>query len=68
MSNDELFRRYDNELVLRLHSAKNLQDTRIKLSEFADHLGARRPSPDLAKSFLHDTPGGSSERGTAMPT
>ncbi|MFC2042315.1 tyrosine-type recombinase/integrase [Chloroflexota bacterium] len=52
MSNDELFQRYDNELVLRLHSAKNLQDTRIKLGEFANYLGGRRPSPDLAKAFL----------------
>ncbi len=28
MSNNELFQCYDNELVLRLHSAKNLRDTR----------------------------------------
>ena len=52
MSNHELFQRYDNELVLRLHSAKNLRDTRNKLSEFREYLNDRPPSPDLAKAFL----------------
>jgi len=52
MSNHELFQRYDNELVLRLHSAKNLRDTRNKLSEFRGYFDERPPSPDLAKAFL----------------
>jgi hypothetical protein len=52
MSNHELFQRYDNELVLRLHSAKNLRDTRNKLSELWEYLDERPPSPDLAKAFL----------------
>ena len=52
MSNHDLFQRYDNELVLRLHSAKNLRDTRNKLTEFKDYLDGCPPSPDLAKAFL----------------
>ena len=52
MNNDELFQRYDNDLTLRLHSIKNLRDTRNKLSDFSKYLKGRPPSPDLAKAFL----------------
>jgi integrase len=52
MTNDELFRLYDSDLLLRLHNAKNLSDTRKTLVRFKDHLGEYPPSPELAKSFL----------------
>jgi integrase len=48
----ELIWLYDSELVLRLHNAKNLRDTRTLLSRFMSYLGAYPPSPELAKSFL----------------
>jgi integrase/recombinase XerD len=52
LPNSELVRLYDSELVLKLHNAKNLRDTRNMLSRFMDYLGAYPPSPELAKSFL----------------
>ena len=52
MDNEELFRRYDTELVLRLLNLKNLRDTRNRLAEFKEYLNGRPPSPDLAKSFI----------------
>ena len=52
MSNDELFRLYDSDLLLRLHNAKNLSDTRKTLERFKDYLGQFPPSPELAKAFL----------------
>ncbi len=52
MTNTELFQLYDSELVLRLHSPKNLSDTRKILARFNQYLGNYPPSPELAKSFL----------------
>jgi hypothetical protein len=51
-TNPELFELYDDDLVLRLHNAKNLKDTRTLLGHFIDFLGQFPPSPELAKSFL----------------
>ncbi len=52
MSNRELFKRYDSELLLRLHNRRNLSDTRRILGRFEEFLGGRPPSVDLAKEFL----------------
>jgi integrase/recombinase XerD len=52
LPNSELIRLYDSQLVLRLHNAKNLRDTRHILARFLSYLGAYPPSPELAKSFL----------------
>ncbi|MFC2062652.1 hypothetical protein ACFLS8_01705 [Chloroflexota bacterium] len=52
MTNEELFQLYDSDLVLRLHSPKNLSDTRKFLTRFNQYLGNYPPSPDLTKSFL----------------
>lgn len=52
LSNDQLIELYDSELVLRLHNAKNLSDTRKILARFKIHLGNYPPSAELAKSFL----------------
>ncbi|HEY41995.1 MAG TPA: hypothetical protein G4O18_09120 [Dehalococcoidia bacterium] len=52
MNNDELFRLYDDDLVLRLHNEKNLSDTRKLLDRFKHYLGGYPPSPELAKGFL----------------
>jgi hypothetical protein len=52
MTNEELFKLYDNDLVLRLHNVKNLSDTRKMLTRFKEYLSACPPSPELAKGFL----------------
>ncbi len=52
LPNSELIRLYDSELILKLHNAKNLRDTRNTLSRFMSYLGAYPPSPELAKGFL----------------
>ena len=52
LSNNELIRLYDSELVLKLHNLKNLSDTRGMLSRFMANLGSYPPSPEMAKSFL----------------
>ncbi len=52
MTNEELFRLYDNDLVLRLHNIKNLSDTRKMLTKFKEYLNGYPPSPELAKGFL----------------
>ena len=52
LDNDELFTLYDSDLVLRLHNEKNLKDTRRILAEFKEFLNNRKPSGDLAKSYL----------------
>jgi len=52
MTNEELFKLYDSDLVLRLHSPKNLSDTRKFLTRFNQYLGSYPPSPEIAKSFL----------------
>ena len=50
--NPELLRLYDSELVLRLHNAKNLSDTRKMIARFIEYLGNLPPSPEIAKGFL----------------
>ncbi len=52
MNNEDLFKLYDSDLVLRLHNAKNLNDTRKILTRFKESLGDYPPSHDLVKSFL----------------
>jgi site-specific recombinase XerD len=52
LTNAELLRIYDSELVLRLRNLKNLSDTRKILKRFIDHLENYPPSAELAKSFL----------------
>jgi len=52
MNNEDLFQLYDSDLVLRLHNAKNLGDTRKILTRFRQYLGNYPPSPELAKSYL----------------
>ena len=52
MTNEDLFKLYDDDLVLRLHNAKNLSDTRRILARFKEHLNGYPPSPELAKGFL----------------
>jgi integrase/recombinase XerD len=52
MTNEELFKLYDSDLVLRLHNPKNLSDTRKILAKFKDYLNSYPPSPELAKGFL----------------
>jgi integrase/recombinase XerD len=50
--NDELFELYNSDLLLRLHNAKNLSDTRKILAKFKAYLSEFPPSPELAKGFL----------------
>ncbi len=52
LPNPRLFEQYDAELLLRLHSPKNLSDTRRMLARFGDYLGGMPPSPETAKGFL----------------
>ena len=52
MNNEDLFQLYDSDLVLRLHNAKNLADTRKILTRFKECLGDCPSSPELVKSFL----------------
>ena len=52
MTNEELFQLYDSDLVLRLHNAKNLSDTKKMLTRFKEFLNGYPPSPELAKGFL----------------
>lgn len=49
MTNEELFKLYDNDLVLRLHNVKNLSDTGKILDKYKEHLSGYPPSPELAK-------------------
>jgi hypothetical protein len=43
LTNEKLFQLYDSDLVLRLHNAKNLSDTRKMLARFREYLGAYPP-------------------------
>jgi len=52
LTNEELFQLCDSDLVVRLHSTKNLSDTRTFLARFNQYLGNYLPSPELAKGFL----------------
>ena len=50
--NEDLFRLYDDELVLHLNNRKNLRTARKLLDDFRQYLGEARPSPEGAKGFL----------------
>jgi hypothetical protein len=52
LDNDNLFKLYDSDLVLRLRNAKNLNDTRKMLTRLKEYLNGYSPSPELAKAFL----------------
>ncbi len=52
LTGEALFELYDSDLVLRLHNAKNLSDTRTMLCKFKEYLGSFPPSSELAKGFL----------------
>jgi hypothetical protein len=52
LPNDELFRRYNPEIALRLAAPRNLHDTRKMLERFKTFLGGFPPSASLAKAFL----------------
>ncbi len=52
MTNDELFRQYDSELMLRLHNTRDLGDHRRMLHKFKEYVGAFPPTAELAKRFL----------------
>jgi integrase/recombinase XerD len=51
-TNEDLFKLYNDDLVLRLRNPKNLSDTVTMLRHFRGYLGEYPPSPELAKSFL----------------
>ena len=51
-SNPELLTLYDVELVLQLHNARNLKDTRCLLEKFTTFLAGQPPSVVQAKAFL----------------
>jgi hypothetical protein len=44
MTNDEIFQRYDSELLLRLHNTKDLSDHRRMLSKFRESIGEFPPT------------------------
>jgi site-specific recombinase XerD len=52
LPNEELFRRYDTEIKLRLRNPRNLNDTKRMLERFKSFLGNFPPSAQLAKDFL----------------
>ena len=52
MTNEELFKLYNSELLLRLHNAKDLSDHRRILNKFKKYVGAFPITVELAKGFL----------------
>ena len=52
MTNEELFKQYDPELLIRLHNAKDLSDHRRMLNKFKEYVGAYPITVELAKGFL----------------
>jgi integrase/recombinase XerD len=52
LSNDELLRRYDTELMLRVRNQRNLKSDRALLARFIEHVGGVPLTGDLAKAFL----------------
>lgn len=51
-SNPELFQLYENQLSLKLRSVDSLKEAKRVLKHFHNYLGKRRPSSELATSFL----------------
>ncbi len=54
MGNDDLFKLYNSDLLLRLHNVKNLSDTRKTLARFKEYLGEYPYSPELANLEVKD--------------
>jgi hypothetical protein len=52
LPNNELFKQYYAEVILRLRNPRNLQDTRRLLGLFKSYIGEFPPTAQLAKSFL----------------
>ncbi len=52
MSNDELYQRYDTELVLKIRNRRNLRYDRQLLEKFRNYIGHLPPSPSLVKGFI----------------
>ncbi|MFC1874358.1 tyrosine-type recombinase/integrase [Chloroflexota bacterium] len=52
LSNDELFKKYEPELKLRIHNQLNLKNDSALLDKFREFLGDAKPSPTLAKEFI----------------
>jgi site-specific recombinase XerD len=53
MTNEELALYYDSDLLLRLHSKKDLSDTRKMIARYlVTYLNGLPPSPESAKDFL----------------
>ena len=52
MTNEEGFKQYDSELMLRLHNTKDLSDHRRMLDKFKEYIGGFPPTAELAKGFL----------------
>lgn len=52
MDNDELFARYDGDLVHRVRNEGNLKNDRALLGKFRGSIGDSAPSADLVKAFL----------------
>ncbi|NQT48506.1 MAG: hypothetical protein HQ578_05980 [Chloroflexi bacterium] len=50
--NDELFHLYETELVLRLRSQQNLDETKDFLRKFQDYLGEFPPSTETCLPYL----------------
>ena len=52
MSNDELLRRYDTELIPKIRNKRNLRYDRRLLGRFRNYIGDLPPSSSLVKSFI----------------
>ena len=52
LTNDQLFKEYDNEIVLRLRNPRNLSDTRCMLERYRAFLDGSPPTSQQAKNFL----------------
>jgi integrase len=51
-TNDELFRLYDAQLILRYQTKDTLEEARRLMRHFREFLGEFPPTPELAASFL----------------
>jgi len=52
LSNEELFKKYDSEIALRLRNPQNMHDKHTMLQHFKDYIGEFPPTAQLTKSFL----------------
>ena len=51
-SNDELFKQYDSQLILKHSSKDALKESRRVLGHFKTNLGEWPPTPELAATYL----------------